>query len=233
MRYEVRQEATYAERAQRLKAVREEYITFRKQVERELQLDYMDGRLVFLRNAQSFARSAIVFLHLFQRCGENPQLALNVFGLSSLDGVGRNLKTNSKFIRLSWCAQFNFQLENLFRNILQGLGEDAPRGYWQICRALLNTLQLDNREHYLDVLNIIAYIRNSQHANGTHFGYRQQDSVIEVEGAVFEFRHGEIVTCATWDHIAHAWLNILPILRQVYYHDEVLRIPGVLPSAFS
>lgn len=232
MRYEVRQEATYNERAERLKAVREEYIAFRKQVEREQQLDYMDGRLVFLRNAQSFARSAIVFLYLFQRCGENPQLALTVFGLSSLDRVGPNLKKNSKFIRLSWCTQFQFQLENLFKNILKELGEDIPKGYWQICRVLLDTLQLDNREHYLDVLNIIAYIRNSQHANGTHLGYREQDSIIEVDGVVFEFKHGEIVRCATWDHIAHAWLNILPILRQIFYHDEVLSIPGVLPSVF-
>lgn len=192
----------------------------------------MDGRLIFLRNVQSFARSAIVFLHLFQRCGENPQLALTVFGLSSLDRVEPNLKINSKFVRLSWCTQFQFQIENLFKNILKGLGESVPKGYWQICRAVLDTLQLDSGGHYLDVLNIIAYIRNSQHANGTHFGYRERDSIIEVDGVVFEFKHGKIVRCATWDHIAHAWLNILPILRQIYYHDTVLEIPSVLPSAF-
>lgn len=233
MEYKIREEATYAERARRVQFVRQEWIAFRNQVEKDLHLDQMDGRLVFLRNVLSFARAAVVFLYLFQRCSENEKIGLNVLGLSSPSRIGPNVSATNKFVKLSWCTQFQFQIENLFKNILKGLHKTPPNGYWQLSGKLLDVLHLEKKDHALQVLNIIAHIRNSQHANGTHFGYRERDTIVPVEGVLFEFRHGEIVQCATWDHIAHAWLSILPILKQIYYHDRVLKIPGVLPYQFS
>ena len=227
----IRRTASFAERAERLEAVRQKYIAFRNSVKQDLGFENHDGRLTFLRNIISLSRSTVVFLYLFHRCGANDRFAMEVFGLTSQESIGPQIRNTNKYVKLSWCTQFQFQIENLFRNILKELRESVPAGYWNISQKLVKSLGMQDRIYCQQVLNILAFIRNSQHANGTHFGYKEQDTIIKVDGVPFEFRHGAVIQCATWDHIAHAWLNVLSILRQIYNNERVLEIREV-PDRF-
>jgi len=228
----IRETATYLQRAERLNYVREQYRNFRKSVEKDLNLHDEDGRIVFLKNVSQLTRSTIVFLHLFHLCGSDPQLGQQIFGLPTSENLGRNLKDTSKFIRLSWCTQFQFQLETLFKILLQALGKSVPRSYWQITQQIVDIFQIPNPQDVHDLLNVIAFIRNSQHANGIHHGYQNTDTLVIIDGVSFEFKHGQLVKCVNWDHIAHAWMNHLPIVKHIYLHPKVCALPSPLPDQF-
>lgn len=132
---------------------------------------------------------------------------------------------------VSWCVQFQFQIETLFKNILKNLGEQVPSGYWKITQKLIKALSIKNPKYSQDVLCILAFIRNSQHANGTHLAYNKKDTTVVVDSVNYHFKHGDIIRCATWDHIAHAWINLLPILKDIYYNSRVKNIKKI-PSYY-
>jgi len=231
MTNQIRKNASFQERAERLESVRQEYIKFRTRIEQDFTLDADDGRIVFVKNILSLTRSTVVFLYLFHRCGENPKLGIDIFGLSSAVSIGPQVRNTNKFLKLSWCVQFQFQIETLFKNVLKSLGEQVPSGYWKITQKLIKALSIKNPKDSQDVLNILAFIRNSQHANGTHLAYNKKDSTVIVDGVTYQFKHGDKIRCATWDHIAHAWRNLLPILKDIYYNNRVKNIQKI-PSYY-
>ena len=231
MTNQIRKKASFQERAERLELVRQEYIKFRDRIQKDFTFDADDGRIVFVKNILSLTRSTVVFLHLFHRCGENQELGLDIFGLSSAASIGPQVRNTNKFLKLSWCVQFQFQIETLFKNILKSLGEQVPSGYWKITKQLFTTLSIKNSNYWQDVLNILAFIRNSQHANGTHLAYKKTDTTTIVDGVTYHFKNGDIIRCATWDHIAHAWINLLPTLIDVYYNNCV-KIIKKIPSYY-
>jgi hypothetical protein len=154
---------------------------------------------------------------------------MDIFGLSDPDSIRPQLRNTNKFIKLSWCVHFQFQIENLFQNLLGRLGEKPRRGYWNVSRKIVDTLSLPYSDRSHRKLNILALVRNSLHNNGTHL---QQDFQIQVDRVKFRFKKGNIVRCAYWDHIAHVWLHVLPILKNIYYHPRVRSISGTLPANF-
>ena len=237
MPIEIRQEATYQERAERLHEVREPYREFRAQAENDLALLHRDGRLAFLRNVSQMARSAIVFLLFFHRSATDTQLGMVLFGITppSRDRLSHDLRDAAKFVKLSWCVQFQFQIETLFKNLLKAVGSSALKpetGYWRVAREIVQLFEVPDPEQSHRLMNVIAHIRNSQHANGIHHGFKGSDAIVDAGGVLFEFRDQQPVQCATWDHIAHAWLSLLPIMKHIYYHPRVRDLTDPIPDRF-
>jgi len=135
-------------------------------------------------------------------------------------------------VKLAWVTLFQFQIETLFRFLLKELGEDIPKGYWKICEKIVKVLEIEKPKENMFLLNILANIRNSLHSGGYHMGYERKDINGEINKVLFEFKHGEIVQCVTWDHLAHVWLNLLPLLENIYYHDKVKKINKIVPNQF-
>ena len=217
----IRKTATFEQRAQRLEESRQNYISFRKKIELTFKLKSDDCRISFLHNTTSLARGAAVLSLAFHRCGVDAEYGVSFFGLSDSSSIGPQVRNMAKFTRLSWCVMFQFQLENLLRNILKELGEYVPSGYYQVAEKIIERLSLPNEKHTIRRLNIIAYIRNSLHNNGIHKAFNQKDTVIQVDKIQFSFRHLKTVKCANWDHISHAWNGLLPVIRRIYFHCDV------------
>jgi len=230
---EIREKATYGERAIRLNEVRENYRSFKEQVIQDFKLQSGDGRLVFLLNISNFARSATVFLDFLQRCGDNKTFGQQSLHLTELTNLEANIKNQAKFVKLAWVTLFQFQIENLFKILLKEMEEEVPFSYWNVCKKILEVLNIEKPEETLFLLNVLAYFRNSLHSNGIHYGYKGMDSSGEINMVHFEFRHGQpIERIVTWDHVAHIWLNLLPLLENIYYHDKVKKIKKIVPNQF-
>ena len=57
----------------------------------------------------------------------------------------------------------------------------------------------------IDTLNVAARIRNSLHSNGIHHKQHvAEQSLVVLKGVAYEFKDGQKVECAGWEHIAHA-----------------------------
>lgn len=217
----IRKTASFEQRAKRLGESRQKYISFRNEIEQVFKLKADDCRLSFLQNTISLTRGAVVLNLAFHRCGTDTEFGVRFFRLSDSSNIGSQVRKMSKFNRLSWCVMFQFQIENLLRNILKELGESVPNGYFKVAEKITGRLSLPNEKHTIRRLNIIAYIRNSLHNNGIHKAFNQKDTVIQVDKIAFKFRNLKTVKCANWDHISHAWVGLLPVLRRIYYHSDV------------
>src|SRR5687768_9331053 len=57
----------------------------------------------------------------------------------------------------------------------------------------------------MEILNTPARIRNSLHANGIHHRQHPGETArVTINGVLYEFIDRNPVTCASWEHIAHA-----------------------------
>lgn len=228
----IRKTASFEQRAQRLEISRQKYITFRDEIERTFKLKKDDCRLSFLKNTISLTRGAVILNFVFHRCGVDSKFGVNFFGLSDSSSIGPQVRNMAKFTRLSWCVMFQFQLENLLGNILKELGETVPSRYYKVAEKITYRLRLPNKKHTIRRLSVIAYIRNSLHANGIHKAFNKEDTVIQVDKVQFSFNHLKTVKCATWDHIAHAWTGLLPVIRKIYFHGDVACLVNI-PNQFT
>lgn len=74
----------------------------------------------------------------------------------------------------------------------------------------------------MQVLSTTGRLRNSLHANGIH--HRQhpnEQSLVTIRGIVYELIDGQHVSCASWEHIAHALEESVGILEQVFLSPRV------------
>ncbi len=226
----IRQVADFEERAKRLESVRQEYIFFRDRLKKDLKLKEKDGRFVFLRNIISLTRTTVVYLHLFDRCAKDETFAMSIFGLTDPASIGPQIRNSNKFLKLSWCILFQFQLENLFQNILKSSKINFKDGFWNISEDILKNLGISNRKYLHKKLQVLAYIRNSLHNNGTYINKQGKSQIIQVDKIRYRFNHNKVIRCANWDYIAHVWLNLLPILEQIHYNRKVTGVSFVAVS---
>lgn len=93
--------------------------------------------------------------------------------------------------RMSFIANFNFQIENFFKTLLVELGiQDIPKGFYNIVKQILAKAKIPNADKKLDVLYTLARIRNAFHSNGIH---TEPTKSITVNGQVFHFIKGRTV----------------------------------------
>lgn len=228
----IRKQATFKKRAERLEKVRQAYISFRKEVENAFSLKADDCRLSFLHNIISLTRGTVILNLAFHRCGIEKVFGMSFFGLDNSSSLGPQVRNMSKFTRLSWCVMFQFQFENLARNILKELGVAVPGGYYKVTEDLVDRLSLPNRMHTIRRLNILANIRNSLHNNGIHKSHDKKDTIVQVDYIKYKFGHLKTIDCASWDHISHIWKGLLPVIRKIYFHSDVAKLKNI-PNQFT
>lgn len=198
-----------------------------------------DARTVALDNMVGIARSSQMVLNLLDSWTRGDEVVRQVIpqliGLQivTVDGVktsGDLLNTSS---RLGFGVLEQFQIENLFRNIARGLTlPSAGIGFYRTANGVLKHVGV--APDRMETLNTPARIRNSLHANGIH--HRQHASEVSqviVRGVTYDFVDGEPVTCAAWEHIAHALEASVGVLEEVCLTAPVRAIEDPLMDHYA
>jgi hypothetical protein len=181
-----------------------------------------DARSVALTNCRLISLHAVMVLNVLT-VGEQRRISGDDFrklvGMTS--GTAQDAADIlEKTTRLGFVVLFQFQVENLLKNIYRAAtGQEAPQGYYNVAHAF--TQQLPDPPRKMDLLYLPALIRNSLHANGIHHGYNGQSTTIEIDGSRFEFKHKQKVSCAGWGHLAVAFNATLGVV------EEILALPEV------
>ncbi len=181
-----------------------------------------DARGVALTNCRSVSLYAVMILNILT-IGEERKISSDDF--KRLVGLTRGQARDAgdileKTTRLAFLVLFQFQIENLLRNLLHEVnGGDPLRQFYNLAREFTQTLSDPTRK--LEIMNTAALIRNSLHANGVHHGYRGSSTFLEISGCRFEFRHLQKVSCAGWGHI------VVALDASTSVVEEILNLPQV------
>jgi len=145
-------------------------------------------------------------------------------------GVGKGdlrtvIEADLDFVRLSLVAIFQFQIENLLKNILaQITGKDPPEKYYKIVGALLSTLSITEHDEKFDILYSLATLRNCLHSNGIH---TKKTKTFSIKGYKMPFIRGESYEQGDFDEIHFVMNEIFSVLEEILDHDMVIKLKAV------
>ena len=188
----------------------------------------VDARSVAISNCylvNVFAEMILNVLRHMEEVGMYQREFENLFG--GISGSYQAALDNfSKMARLGFIVVFQFQIENMMKNILNALGRPVrpTEGFYNVASKLLEAIGVEGRESKLDLLYLPALIRNSLHANGIH---RLPTKRIEFDGVVFEFIQDRAVNCATWDHKCLALNASLNVIEEILDASPVRSLPMI------
>ncbi len=198
-----------------------------------------DARTVALDNVVGVARSAQMTLNLLDSWmrGDEAirQIIPQLLGLQSvtIDGVRMAAEMLNKSSRLGFVVLAQFQIENALRNIARELKLRAGgTGFYQIAECVISTSGIPKDR--MEVLNTPARIRNSLHSNGIH--HRQHPSEpqrVTIHGVIYEFLDDRPVSCAGWEHIAHALEASIGVFGEVCLSPAVRALPSPLMDHYA
>jgi hypothetical protein len=147
----------------------------------------------------------------------------------SFDQVGA-LFGKAQKVALVVLAQF--QIEGLFHNVARELGLPQHRGFFRAMKGVVEHTGLTS--HDVQILNTPARIRNSLHANGIHHAaHSNEPEAVLVAGIEYVFKDGEVVRCASWEHIAHALEASIGVVRAVLTSERVQAIPDPMFEGYA
>lgn len=224
------QPATLADKAQRVL----EYLHAVLDLRDRVNAPEGDARNVMLNNLAAVANGAGGALLAFDSIGaQGEEVAKGVFRVPNPDGVKLVANDAIRAARLFLVLETQFQIENGFRSLLRVL-EPAGQAskFYQIARRMLELAQVQDVDAKKGVLMVPAHLRNSMHANGVHHGYQGQDTITTIDGVVYEFRHGQRVSCGGWGHIIHALTASLCVVQEILTSLAVTQLEFV-PDAYA
>ncbi len=170
-----------------------------------------------VRNVAYAAQAVLNLLDSWSKGNEADRQAIpRLIGLTTPTKEGVQLAGNNiaYVTKIGFCMTAQSQIENSLRNVSRELGLNNSAGFYRLAEALVLNVGLPSDR--VERLNVAAMIRNSLHDNGMHRGHRGQDSVITLGGVVYEFRDGQRVECADWEHIAHALETSIDVLEEIF-----------------
>lgn len=200
-----------------------------------------DARTVALTNIIGIANFAQMILNLLDSWSNGneavkaviPQLiGLQTVTTEGVQGAGDILNKSS---RLRFVVLAQFQVENIFRNIRRELRlPHAGTGFYKAAESVLKALNLNLPTDKMEVLNTPARIRNSLHSNGIHHRQHPSElSSVTIEGVAYEFVDGQPVSCASWEHIAHALETSVNVLEEVCKAPDVRALPDPIMDQYA
>lgn len=216
--------------------------TLKNQIVTECKINYesQDARLVALDSMQVELRSVGMWItalnSLANKCMINKE-ELNKEEFLKSVGSNHSIKKTEKImldtLRLGFITLLHFKMDNLFQNILRDLGALPEKaGYWNLCNAILRESSIPEKGDEMDILTVLAYLRNSLHNNGIH-RTRFDDFCKKIKGKTFSFRNEKRVECASWDHIIVAVDSNVEILSKILLSDSIKAITHEINEDFA
>lgn len=136
------------------------------------------------------------------------------------------------YLRNTLITKVHFKIENLFANILKDLNALPPkkRGFWNLSDAMLKQVDISTTGREKEILTVLASLRNSFHANGIH---NNNDLSAAIDGAMFEFRNGKPVECASWWHIVVLLRANFSVLQSILLSKNVSKLTHEIRDDYS
>ncbi len=192
----------------------------------------LDARRVALVNCRSFFDYAAMILNVVAHREEGWISESDFRGLIGLSEgrSDRAVEILEQGTRLSLVFLFQFQIENLFKNLLSALGiAGIPRGYHQILTKILRELQLSDIQTKHDTLYTLTMIRNSLHSNGKH---TDSSKSVTIAGVTYDFEKDKNVSCAGWSYIIHAADAGLDIVYEILDDGQITALPAPVKDSY-
>jgi len=140
------------------------------------------------------------------------------------------LEHDVKFTRIGFLTFIQFHTENFLKVLLSNLeDENPPTKYYEIVVRILKLLEMKDQEIKIDKLNVLAYMRNCLHSNGTH---TNRSKTFEIEGHKFEFEEGKLCNNTSWGEIIFALDNSIDIINEIIEHQKIKGILKQLPISY-
>ncbi|WP_428327051.1 hypothetical protein [Nitrosopumilus sp.] len=122
-----------------------------------------------------------------------PEVFTNVIGIGYDEQV--QWEEFQVISKLTLLTMSHFVIENCLKTLLSALdsSQDPPSGFYNIAKKLLDTITVSDKVNSLEILNILAIVRNSLHNNGNHAPLHPSlNSVSKTIGTtLFEFEKDE------------------------------------------
>lgn len=227
--------ASYADQSKRVSELADACLA----VKARLACSDPDARTVVLDNLTAVARSGQMMLNLFDSWSKGDvvirQAIPQLLGLKTTTPAGVQTAADilNKTAKLSFVVLGQFQVENVLRNLARELSlPDASVGFYRCANSVLKALSIPSDR--TDILNAAGRIRNSLHANGIH--RRQHPSEqprMTIHGVIYEFIDGQPVSCASWEHIAHALEASVGVLDEIFFTPAVRAIPDPMMDQYA
>lgn len=186
-----------------------------------------DARTVALNNIKVIASAGLMMLNFLHSWANGDarirQIIPQLIGLKTVNQTGVKMAgdTLSTTGKLTLCVLSQFQIENALRNIARELRlADSGKGFYNCATSVLGALSIPADR--MQILNTPARIRNSLHSNGIyHRQHPSEPSSVTIRGVVYEFKDGQSISCASWEHIAHALEASVGVLEEVFLAPKV------------
>ncbi len=223
---------SYRECAKRLLSLRAHL----RALEMKLNLSPLDARIVALQNCDAHTSSIALTQKLLSLFHEQ-QLPLEL--LQQLmdfedDTAQISVKRLDDTLRLAFITLYQFQVENMLRNLLVALGHsDAPSAFYRIAEAILNAVTIHDIQTKLRTLNVVALLRNSLHSNGIHTSSNRSSMQIDINGVPYNFVYGDRVRCAGWAYIIHALDAGLDVIEEILLSPEIVALPDPVNDRYA
>ncbi len=198
-----------------------------------------DARTVALNNVHLIARAGQMTLNLLDSWVKGDeavrQMIPQLLGIRSL--TAESVHTSGDILgmsgKLALAMLAQFQIENLLRNLHRELSlGPASIGFYRSAAQVLNALGLPADR--METLNVAARIRNSLHSNGIHHKQHvAEQALVVLKGVTYEFKDGQKVECAGWEHIAHALECSIEVLAEVLVHPRIVAIADPMMDVFA
>lgn len=172
--------------------------------------------LNILSNFEKSADNLVSFARQANLIDGNPNKAFGDIEMFTKRGIVLNIQ---------------FEIENLFVNLLKELGEiNIPLGFRKRAQMLIDHVSVTEKKRKVDELQIGACIRNSLHSNGVHHGKYAR---FKLNGIEFIFESGKVHYCSGWGHIYLVCKNSLQIVKEILLTIEIGSIKGPIQDGFA
>jgi len=135
------------------------------------------------------------------------------------------------YLRNTLATKAHFKIDSLFSNLLRAHSASPEKpGFWHLSKDMLILAGICPKGPENDALLALANLRNSYHSNGIH---NKCSKSFLISAKQFDFRQGERVECASWDHITVLLRANISVLSSVLLSNGLPILPGPIIDDFA
>ena len=196
----------------------------------------LDARVVALENCEAHVSAVVMIQKLFSSVED---LRFSRQRLAALMGTDSSYLEHDahrldNLLRLGFVILYQFQVENLFRNLSRALaGIEPPLSWSTLAKDFLKQISVVDPVHSFNTLNVLALLRNSYHSNGIHNPPNKKSEKIVIGTVEYDFVYGDKVSCAGWAYIVHAINAGLDALEEIFFSKEIVSLPNPIKDQYA
>lgn len=156
---------------------------------------------------------------------EGVAAVMAVWGVCDEDSVRVSVRDFDLFAKIGFLAAVQFYLENMIQTTLNAVpGTSTQSEFGAAAKEILKVAAVQDQERKLQILNVLAMIRNTMHREGVQ---SWPDETVVVGNYTYEFKKGEAIVCSSWPHIYNALLHSLDVYEEIMLSHRIRAVAHV------